>query len=84
LLITDVMMPEANGRVIAKTILATRPEMKVLFTSGYTGDACIEQGELELGWPLLEKPFSRAALGEGYGKYSIQKCNQPTVRSVQS
>jgi two-component system, cell cycle sensor histidine kinase and response regulator CckA len=64
LLITDVMMPEANGRVLAKTILATRPEMKVLYTSGYTGDACVEQGELEHGWPLLEKPFSQAALGK--------------------
>jgi two-component system cell cycle sensor histidine kinase/response regulator CckA len=64
LLITDVIMPEANGRVLAKTITAARPEIKVLYTSGYTGDACVEQGELEPGWPLLEKPFTRDVLAK--------------------
>ena len=43
-----------NGRVLAKTLATVRPEMKVLYTSGYSSDVCIEQGELEAGCPLLE------------------------------
>jgi CheY-like chemotaxis protein len=64
LLITDVVMPEVNGRVLAKTLTAVRPEMKVLYMSGYTDNACVEQGELEAGCSLLEKPFTRAALAK--------------------
>jgi FixJ family two-component response regulator len=64
LLITDVMMPDINGRVLAETLTAVRPEMKVLYTSGYTGDVCVEKGELEPGCPLLDKPFTRTALAK--------------------
>ena len=58
LLITDVVMPEVNGHVLAEKLTAVRPEMKVLYTSGYTDNACVERGELEAGCPLLEKPFT--------------------------
>jgi PAS domain S-box-containing protein len=64
LLITDIVMPEANGRALAEKLTAVRPEMKVLYTSGYQDDACVEQGELEAGCPLLEKPFTRRALAK--------------------
>jgi two-component system cell cycle sensor histidine kinase/response regulator CckA len=64
LLITDVMMPGMNGRVLAETLTAVRPEMKVLYTTGYTDDACIERGALEAGCPLLEKPYTRDALAK--------------------
>ena len=64
LLITDVVMPETTGRVLAETVIAERPEMKVLYISGYMGPACFEHGELELGWPLLEKPFTRDLLAK--------------------
>jgi PAS domain S-box-containing protein len=64
LLITDVVMPGVNGRVLAETLTAVRPEMKVLYTSGYTDDACIERGALEAGCPLLEKPYTRDALAK--------------------
>ena len=64
LLITDVMMPDINGRVLAETLTAVRPEMRVLYTSGYTGDVCVEKGELEPGCPLLDKPFTRTALAK--------------------
>jgi DNA-binding NtrC family response regulator len=57
-------MPETNGRALAKTLTAIRPEMKVLYTSGYEYDACVEQGELEAGYPFLEKPFTRSALAK--------------------
>jgi two-component system cell cycle sensor histidine kinase/response regulator CckA len=64
LLITDIVMPETNGQALAKALTAVRPEMKVLYTSGYAYDACVEQGELEAGYPLLEKPFTRGALAK--------------------
>ena len=64
LLITDVVMPEVNGRLLAETLTAVRPEMKVLYISGYTDDARGEQGELEAGCQLLEKPFTRDALAK--------------------
>jgi CheY-like chemotaxis protein len=64
LLITDVVMPETTGRVLAKTVTAARPEMKVLYISGYMGPACVENGELEPGGPLLEKPFTRDVLAK--------------------
>ncbi len=62
LLITDMVMPEVNGRVLAKTLRAIRPEMKVLYTSGYADETIVEEYELEAGCPLLEKPFTRDAL----------------------
>jgi two-component system cell cycle sensor histidine kinase/response regulator CckA len=64
LLMTDLLMPQMNGRALAKTLTAVRPEMRVLYTSGYSSDACVEQGELEAGCPLLEKPFTREALAK--------------------
>jgi two-component system cell cycle sensor histidine kinase/response regulator CckA len=64
LLITDILMPEVNGRVLAETLTAVRSEMKVLYISGYTDNASVEHGELETGYPLLEKPFTRDALAQ--------------------
>jgi CheY-like chemotaxis protein len=64
LLITDTVMPEVSGPVLAKTLTAERPEMKVLYISGYPADPSIEQGELEAGCSLLEKPFTRDGLAK--------------------
>jgi CheY-like chemotaxis protein len=64
LLVTDVVMPEVNGQVLAKTIVALRPGMKVLYTSGYSNHASVERVELEAGYPLLEKPFTRDGLAK--------------------
>ena len=73
MLITDVVMPETTGRVLAKTVKAARPEMKVLYISGYMGPACVENGELEPGGPLLEKPFKRRSWREEYARSSIHR-----------
>jgi CheY-like chemotaxis protein len=64
LLITDVVMPEVTGPALAETLKAVRPEMKVLYMSGYADDTCVEQGQLEAGYPLLGKPFTRGAFAK--------------------
>jgi PAS domain S-box-containing protein len=65
LLLTDVIMPYMNGPEVAARLTAQRPEMKVLYVSGYTDDAVPFSGTLEQGAPLLEKPFTPATLALG-------------------
>jgi PAS domain S-box-containing protein len=62
LLITDVIMPEINGRELAKEILIIRPEAKFLFMSGYTSDILAQNGGMDTGIHFLEKPFSASSL----------------------
>jgi two-component system, cell cycle sensor histidine kinase and response regulator CckA len=62
LLLTDVIMPGLNGHDLAKRLLLTQPELKVLYMSGYTDDAIVNHGVLESGTHLLPKPFSEESL----------------------
>jgi PAS domain S-box-containing protein len=63
LLFTDVIMPgNMNGRELADAIRQVQPDLKVLFTSGYTEDAIIHQGKLDLGVLLLAKPYRKSDL----------------------
>jgi DNA-binding response OmpR family regulator len=57
LLITDVVMPEMNGRELAELLRAVRPNLKCLFMSGYTADAIAHRGILEEGLNFIQKPF---------------------------
>ncbi len=58
LLMTDVVMPEMNGRDLAKYLLSIYPGMKRLFMSGYTADVIAHHGVLDEGVHFIQKPFS--------------------------
>jgi len=64
LLFTDVIMPgEMNGRQLSDAAAKLRPDLKVLFTSGYTENAIVHHGRLDPGVLLLAKPYRKADLG---------------------
>ena len=58
LLITDVVMPEMNGRELARQLSLGRPQMKCLYMSGYTADVIAHHGVLDAGIHFIQKPFS--------------------------
>jgi CheY-like chemotaxis protein len=64
LLITDVIMPEMNGRELAAEFRERYPDIKTLFMSGYTADVIEHQGVLDPGVHFLQKPFSVQGLAE--------------------
>jgi PAS domain S-box-containing protein len=60
LLVTDVVMPDINGRALAHQLIERRPDIKVLFMSGYTSGAVLHHGVLAAGVAFLQKPFTPA------------------------
>ena len=62
LLITDVVMPEMNGRDLAKNLLVRHPRLKRLFMSGYTANVIAHHGILDPGVYFIQKPFSTTEL----------------------
>lgn len=62
-LFTDVVMPDINGRQLADEALRRRPDLKVLFTTGYTRNAIVHNGVLDPGVQLIGKPFNLEQLG---------------------
>jgi signal transduction histidine kinase/ActR/RegA family two-component response regulator len=62
LLFTDIVMPDMSGRQLADAILAICPSIKVLYTTGYTRNAIVHNGIVDIGVAFLSKPFSIDAL----------------------
>ena len=58
MLLTDVVLPKLSGPVVAERVRALRPDIKVLYMSGYTDDAISHHGVLGPGIVLLQKPFT--------------------------
>lgn len=63
LLLSDVVLPEINGRELYEQLSALRPDIKVLFMSGYTANAVGDREMLEKGLHFVQKPFTSAELG---------------------
>jgi PAS domain S-box-containing protein len=62
LLLTDVIMPGMDGRELARQLILRKPDIKVLFMSGYTTDMIASHGVSSLEKPLIQKPFTRFEL----------------------
>ncbi|HAA04913.1 MAG TPA: hybrid sensor histidine kinase/response regulator [Syntrophobacteraceae bacterium] len=58
LLVTDVIMPDLNGKVLFQQVAARRPGVRVLYISGYTEDVIVHHGVLEEGISFIQKPFT--------------------------
>jgi two-component system, cell cycle sensor histidine kinase and response regulator CckA len=62
LLLTDVVMPDVNGRALAERLGATAPRMRILFMSGYSDEAVYRHGEISPNAAFIEKPFTDRTL----------------------
>ena len=64
LLLADIVMPEMHGTELARHVHLVRPDLPVLFMSGYTGDAIVGQGVLDSETPFIQKPFTADLLAD--------------------
>jgi len=89
LLLTDVVMPQMLGKEVAERVRALRPDIEVLFMSGYAQPVLASQGRLEPGVVLLDKPFSEPELIKKAGQvlnghfkgYATVTSGQPVLQA---
>jgi two-component system, cell cycle sensor histidine kinase and response regulator CckA len=80
-MVTDIVMPRMNGREIYERLLPMRPDLRVLYMSGYTEGAIAHHGALDPGTAFLQKPFSLAALATKVREVLDAPTPQSAVRS---
>jgi PAS domain S-box-containing protein len=80
LLLTDVIMPEMNGRQLMERIAELRPGLPTLLMSGYPADVIAKKGILEEGFNFIHKPFNLAALSEAF-RLTLDAASQASPRS---
>ena len=81
MLLTDVVMPGMNGGDLARLVEQLRPDIRVLFMSGYTDNAVLQNGELQRGVAFLQKPFTPTVLGKKVREILDDKSKQPAPNS---
>jgi DNA-binding NtrC family response regulator len=84
LLLTDVVMPGMNGRVLGERLAPSQPGMKVLYMSGYTDSFIAGHGVLEPGTQLLHKPFTQETLTRKVREILDAKRHAPDKESAAS
>jgi signal transduction histidine kinase len=62
LLLTDVVLPGLNGQQLAEQVKARQPEIKILFMTGYSQDSVVDQGHIDPGVEMMQKPVTREVL----------------------
>ena len=78
LLVTDLVMPEMNGRQLAEALRHRQPKLRVLFMSGYSASAVIERGFLDLDGRFLKKPFRAADLVAAVARSPASRAPPPS------
>ena len=82
ILITDVVMPGIGGRDLAKKLLALRPTVSVLYLSGYTEDAVIDQGAPSPAVAFLQKPFTLQNLAKKVREVLRARTSTPASKAI--
>ncbi|HMD72005.1 MAG TPA: two-component regulator propeller domain-containing protein [Bryobacteraceae bacterium] len=78
LLLTDVVLPGMNGKELSERLKALRPDLKVMFTSGYTADVIAQRGVLDQGLSFLQKPYDLHELAAKVGEL-LGNASEPAV-----
>jgi two-component system sensor histidine kinase EvgS len=76
LLLTDVIMPEMNGRELAEKVKQKIPDVRVLYMSGYTADVIANRGIIDADVNFIAKPFSLQKLGVAIRKVLEAKADK--------
>jgi signal transduction histidine kinase/ActR/RegA family two-component response regulator len=82
LLMTDVVMPEMNGRDLAGRLTSLYPDIKLLFMSGYTSNVIAHHGVLDDGVSFIQKPFSMAEMTEKVREVLDKKSDETQINLV--
>jgi PAS domain S-box-containing protein len=82
LVVTDVIMPRMGGKMMTEWLKTTYPDLKILFTSGYTDEAMAQHGVIKTGIDFLAKPFTPAALVRKVREL-LDQPNAPTANPAQ-